>query len=753
MKLGGRDTGAADLVRRNWAELHAGRIPDAPVLAMVLHVACGAVVLLTVPMVTTFRRPVLAMAVGAAAIVVGVALVALPWRRWPEAATRWMIPEALTLVMAFNLAAAEPFVYSLFYLVTWAWVGLAQPQGTGTRFAPVLVVAYLVPGLVDGFRTDVLVSALYVVPVAVVVAETVALVAAHLRRSRVAVERSEARYAALVRHAAEFVLILDGDGRITFANEAVRGTLGWGAEELLGQRARTLVHPLDQELLGTWYRLSRDHGVVQPMEIRCLHVDGTWRWIEGSVQDLQQLDVVGGIVVNGRDISARREAELELERTAFTDLLTGLMNRAALQRRLDRCLADAGHPLALLYLDLDGFKVVNDSLGHPVGDALLREVSARLRSVVDDGDLCRIGGDEFVVVFDDVDDWVQVEDVADAVITSLAHPIHLGDRRLQVRASGGLVVSDSSTTTTELLRTADLAKYEAKRAGGGHWVHFDGAMAERAQRRLDTEEDLRLALERDELVVEFQPEVDVETGSVMSVEALVRWDHPTRGRLGPDEFIDIAEETGLIHPLGELVLERSLEAARALADAGHDLRVAVNVSAHQLRRSNLVWQIDSALRRWGVPAECLRIEITESVLLDPELADVSLPALRGRGVSIAIDDFGTGYSSLSKLQHLTVDTLKVDKSFLATGSSVGRGGPVSPLIGAIIVMGHDLGLGVVVEGVETPDQLAVLRRYGCSRVQGFLFARAMPLATLLDLLGAECPDADALGPGWLELTA
>lgn len=718
----------ASLARSGWDELRRGHIPEPPVLAGVLHAASGLIALVTMPFASGFANPTAVAVVAVAAIVLGIVIPALPWRRWNADAPRWLIPESLGLVVSFNLAAQEPFLFSLFYLVVWAWIGLARPQGAATRWSPLLLVSYVVPGVFIVGGSGAIVSAAYVVPVAVVVGETISFVATHLLHSRQEVEHSEARYAALVRHAAEFVFVLDPDGNIGFANEAVRGILGWDPDELVGMAPRRLVHPDDIDSVLEWFGRSKVTDQPEPIEIRCLHADGSWRWVEAVVQDLTHVEAVGGTVINGRDISERRRAEEELERSAYSDVLTGLMNRTALQRRLHDLLASGQPQVAILYLDLDGFKVINDSLGHPAGDALLRSVGHRLQATVA-GDLCRLGGDEFVVIVEGDDILASVEACASAVVASFSRPFLVENRSLQVGASVGVAVAETGMSVTDLLRAADLAMYRSKRDGGSQWVFFDEEMARRAQRRLDTEQELRVALDEGQLIVEFQPEIDVEMAEVSCVEALVRWIHPVRGRIPPDEFIGVAEETGLIHALGEYVLDRSVEVARLIADAGHRAVVAVNMSAHQLRRPGVVDQVDAALSRWGVAADRLRVEITETALLEGDLARTAIPLLRGRGVSVAIDDFGTGYSSLSKLESFTIDTLKIDKSFVRTAT-----GQPSVLIGSIVNMAHDLGLGVVAEGVETEAQLAMLRQLGCVNMQGFLFARSMPAEDLLTLL-------------------
>ena len=719
-----RDAGR-DVVR-------SGPFVEPHVLAALLHFACGVLVLALLP-VSPDRRNGVGVALVAVAAVAGAGVIArLPWHRWRPTASLWLVPESLLLVAVFNVCSGDPHLFSLFYVVTWAWVGLTQRPGVAVQLAPLLAVGYVAPALVSEDLAVALASGLYVVPICVVVGETVARVADRLRRSEDALAGSEARLASLVRNASDFVAVLDAEYRFTYTSAAFERVLGWDPDALLGQSSVELVHGDDHATVSAWF----EHAMVTraertPLEYRALHSDGTWRWVECHVTNLLDDPAIRGIVVNGRDISERRAARAALEQMAFTDPLTGLANRAALRDHLGSALSTPATHIALLFVDLDGFKVINDSLGHPVGDEVLRGVTARLVEAVAAPALYRIGGDEFVVVVEGGrDDADAIVTCADAVLQAVALPFELADRHIAVSASIGIATSTAGVSPDELLRRADLAMYRAKRNGRNRWALYDEELARNARRRLDTEAELRDALDRGELFVEFQPEIDLETSRIVAAEALVRWRHPERGRLGPEAFIDIAEATGLIIPLGEQVLREAVIAARSWAQAGFPLTVSVNVSSHQLRAPKFVEMVNATLAETRLPAPYLRLELTESALLDDDVVSEVLPALRSLGVQVAIDDFGTGYSSLAYLQQLTVDALKIDKSFLEATID-GRSGS---LIAAVVAMAHNLDLRVVAEGLETPAQLAMLRSLGCDRAQGFLLARPISSDDLLKLL-------------------
>ena len=436
-------------------------------------------------------------------------------------------------------------------------------------------------------------------------------------------------------------------------------------------------------------------------------------------------------------IAVQRAAQMSREREhqALHDPLTGLPNRLLLADRTEHALARearAGGRLVLVFLDLDMFKVVNDSLGHAAGDALLIEVAHRLGSVVRAGDtLARFGGDEFAILVEDVPDD-EVGDLTTRVTTSLGDPFRFQGRAVTVTASIGVAQATTDATALTMLRDADAAMHRAKAAGRDRVVHFHADMHHQDTARLDTEAELRLALDRGELRAHYQPVVDVQTETIIGVEALIRWHHPRRGLLRPSEFIPLAEETGLIVPLGAWILDHALAQARRVRDqypATANLWVAVNLSARQLHNPGLVDHIALALDSNGVPAAQLHLEITETVVMNSLATTLdTLHGLRSLGVHLAVDDFGTGYSSLSYLKQLPIPTLKIDRSFITD-----LGNPDScdrSIVDAITTLAKALHLDVIAEGVETPEQLQALRTLGVPAAQGYYWSRPKPARDL-----------------------
>jgi diguanylate cyclase len=461
-------------------------------------------------------------------------------------------------------------------------------------------------------------------------------------------------------------------------------------------------------------------GVLAPASVYN-HPDAVahpWRWAM----------IHGGFVLAASvaHIVAWRTNENQLLR----DPLTGLPSRVLFLNRLsgavDRLQRRPGRQAAVLFLDLDRFKVINDSLGHPAGDQLILAVAERLQhSLRRQEMIARFGGDEFAVLCEDLRDEEDAVAVAERLLKSFGLPFHLAHGDVVSSASIGIALAvDAEQDAEDLIRDADAAMYRAKQAGGGRLMLFDDVTRQRALDRLHTEHALRQAIEREEFRVYFQPEVSVETGAIVGVEALVRWQHPDRGLLPPADFIALAEETGLIVPIGKWVLHEACGHARrwqlARADAP-PLTVRVNVSARQLAGDKLVGTVAAALAETGLDAANLCLEVTESVLIeDPESSTETLVALKALGVQIAVDDFGTGYSSLEHLRRFPIDSVKIDRSFV-------RGLPESSedvaIVGAVIELGHALNLSVVAEGVETSDQLGNLQNAGCDTAQGFLFSR------------------------------
>jgi diguanylate cyclase (GGDEF)-like protein len=458
------------------------------------------------------------------------------------------------------------------------------------------------------------------------------------------------------------------------------------------------------------------------------HADGTTRNIELVLKNLLDDPAVSGIVVNYHDVTQRRALEDELRHQAFHDSLTGLANRALFLDRLQHAMTRRrrfGHPLAILFVDLDDFKTVNDSLGHTEGDRLLVAVAERLQGVLRDSDtIARMGGDEFAVLVEDAVDNDAPLDVANRILEALQAPFAYGGRDLFVRASIGVAGWSSRDETAEdLIRNADMSMYTAKANGKNRIEAFEPRMHEAALARLALKGDLEHALERKEFFLQYQPIVRLSDGEVTGVEALLRWRHPQRGIVNPTDFVHVAEETGLIVPLGYWVLEQACRQALAW-DAGEQTRnltVAVNVSGRQVQQPGFVAEVRRTLEQTGVVPGRVTLEFTESVLMnDTEKTLTTLGALKRLGIRLAIDDFGTGYSSLSYLRRFPIDELKIDRSFI-TGMQTG---PAQlAVVRSIIKLGETLHLDTVAEGIELADQLDSLRALETSHGQGFLFSR------------------------------
>jgi len=477
------------------------------------------------------------------------------------------------------------------------------------------------------------------------------------------------------------------------------------------------------------------------------HADGGWRHLEAIAENRLADPAIEGVVLSMRDISERKRLEDELRHQAFHDSLTGLANRALFENRLAYALAGArrhGRPVAVLFLDLDDFKTINDSLGHSTGDELVRAVAMRIAEVLRVTDTAaRLGGDEFAVLLEIMDDELEGERIAGRLLEALEPPFQIDDLELRIGASIGVAVSDGSATLDELLRNADTAMYAAKEAGKGTIQTFADGMHKRVLERLELIGELQRALERDEFELDYQPIVELQHGHAIGCEALVRWAHPTRGRLSPAQFIGLAEETGLIIPLGMWILNRACaEAASWQRDfPDRNLSINVNVSTRQLHDASFPDTVTDALRASGLAAERLVLEITESLLPDDNDEIIGqLARLKALGLRIAIDDFGTGYSALSRLQAYPVDILKIDRSFIdGIEDDPGK----VQLVRGILNLGDSLHMSVVAEGVEQPEQARQLRHIHSQLGQGFLFSRPIAPEQLRALLttGRSLPSA------------
>ncbi|MBV8297415.1 MAG: EAL domain-containing protein [Acidimicrobiia bacterium] len=566
------------------------------------------------------------------------------------------------------------------------------------------------------------------------------------KREEEALRRSEERFQSLARNAFELVTVFDGEGTILYESPAVERVLGYRADERLGQDGFDYIHPEDQgRARDIAARALENPGTPVQLEMRGLRADGEWRWLEVWITNLLDDPSVSGIVANQRDITERRAFQEQLTKQAYHDGLTGLPNRALFQSRLEVALARAGRrqrTIAVLFVDLDRFKVINDSLGHETGDDLLVAVAQRLREAVRDEDtVARLSGDEFTVLLEEVEDEVEAANVAQRIIEDVRRAIDLEGHQVFVGASVGIALSHNGEDRAEdLLRDADLAMYRAKEKGRSRFEIFEVTMGARARLRLDLESELRRALENDELVLHYQPEVALRSGRIVGAEALVRWEHPERGLLMPDDFIPMAEETGLIQPVGRLVMQKACAQAaewEARFGIGAPARISVNVSGRQL--PTLVRDVARVLGRSGLDPRALVLEITESVVMeDPDAAILAFEALRHMGVALAIDDFGTGYSSLSWLKHFPISTLKLDKSFV---QGLGVDPADRAIAQSVLTMASCLDVTVTAEGIETAEQANELIALGCVSGQGYYYARPQPAAEMARLLA----DAALLG--------
>jgi diguanylate cyclase (GGDEF)-like protein/PAS domain S-box-containing protein len=545
-----------------------------------------------------------------------------------------------------------------------------------------------------------------------------------------ALRRSEERYRSIVETAQEGVWVLDPDGRTVFANGKLADILGRSLEKVYGMRATDALAKDDRPLVVA--RLAERRTVGKDLyEITVARPDGEPRVVQVAASPLYEDDgrYVGSLGMI-TDITERKHAEGLLERRALFDDLTGLPNRALLHDRLRQALArrDLSVPMAVLFLDLDGFKLVNDSYGHAAGDQLLRQVAERLCTVVRASDtVARLAGDEFVVLCPGTGPEA-AQALAHRISAALSRRFDLDGVGVHVSASIGIAHVTLDQDADAVIAAADTAMLEAKRRGGGH-VTFDDAVVAHSRPRLQHVEDLRRGIDAHEFVLYYQPLVDLRTGDVAAAEALARWEHPQRGLVTPGEFVPVAEQSGLIEALGRVTLRTACgQAAEWASVSPTPPRVSVNISARQFRDHGMVECVRSALRECAVDPSLLRLELTETAVMEDvgRTAEV-MRGLRGLGVSLSIDDFGTGYSSLAYLTRLPLDELKIDREFVA---GVADGGEDLEVVKAVVAMAHALRLRVVAEGVETPEQADILSRLGCDLGQGFLFGRPRPADAL-----------------------
>ena len=560
-----------------------------------------------------------------------------------------------------------------------------------------------------------------------------------LRRPLERLEVQSLRESVTLNAAPDGVLWVDNTGRILMANPATQTLTGYPAHELVGQKVDIF---LPEHLRARHAQSMRDYFMVPQsramglMDLKLLRRDGQLLPVDISLGHWDDEGTPHAIAYI-RDLTERKKFEESLRHQATHDELTGLPNRWLFRLQLNQALGRAGRAgqrVAVLFLDLDYFKTVNDSFGHATGDALLVQVGTRIRSVLRENDtLARLGGDEFAILLTDLGDVDEAVSVATKLLTSLQASYRLQNQDVYSSGSLGLAFyPDDAQDSDTLLRYADMAMYQAKQAGRGAYACYSMDMDRRVHEDMRLHTGLKEAIAQGILKLHYQPQVDVQSGAIVGAEALLRWHDPELGEVSPLRFIPVAEATGLILPLSDWVLETACQQIAAWAQAGTPLRVAVNFSAQQFRQRNLPEMVRAALERTGAQAEWLDIEITESVAMtQPEQAREQLNALVALGCRVALDDFGTGYSSLAYLKALPVSKLKIDKSFMdGIPDDIGD----ATISRAIIALAHSLGMTLVAEGVETEAQLAFLRQYGCEVYQGWLFAKAMAAEELTERL-------------------
>jgi diguanylate cyclase (GGDEF)-like protein/PAS domain S-box-containing protein len=563
-----------------------------------------------------------------------------------------------------------------------------------------------------------------------------------LEASREEGRQREERFRALVQNASDLITVVANDGTVAYQSPSIQRVLGMHSEEAVGLEFASLIHPDDlhriMPAVAGWAAPASHHAAA---EIRMRHADGTWRHVECVGADLRDDINVNGVVLNIRDITERKRLEHQLLEQALHDPLTGLLNRRALTSALDTALLGAANSeVGMLFIDLDNFKEVNDTLGHETGDRVLLAVAARIRACVRPADtIARLGGDEFAILIDRLASIAGAVQVAERVLAALERPLHVDGREITIGASIGVAASGTAADGRDreaLLRAADVAMYAAKAEGKSCFRIFEPAMLTNIVERRALIDDLRAGFDEPEFVLQYQPLLSLASGGVVGIEALVRWHHPQRGLVAPDDFIPLAEESGVVLRLGNWVLQEACKQGarwQSLYPGLGDWSMSVNVSVKQLQHPDFVHDVQKAIQDSGIQPRRLVLEMTESVMIhDPRLMLRRMRDLKTLGVGLAVDDFATGYSSLTYLREFPFDLLKIDKGFVA---DIGLVEPGHELARVIIELGKTLGVPVVAEGIERHDQLTRLQSLDCDFGQGYYFSEPLDSAGVELFLG------------------
>ncbi len=551
---------------------------------------------------------------------------------------------------------------------------------------------------------------------------------------------SEARFKALVQNSTDLVVVFDPSGSISYASPTVEGATGLSESDILTTTIENLFPEADADWKAVLSGSSTDQMAGSALfEIKYRNVAGEVRTIETLVSDLRDEPAVHGFVLNARDVTERRGMEQRLHYQATHDELTGMFNRVQVLAELDGMLGrnSGSTTVAALLIGLDDFKEVNESLGHTVGDHLLREAGSRITELLDYGDVAaRVGGDEFAVVLECSRGENQVTDLVNRILAAIALPYDVDGRELTITASAGIVFDhDRSSSGEIILRNADIAMFHAKSRGKRQVVVFESQMHTASFDRMEMRGDLARAVTSEQFVAHYQPVIDIETHQIVGAEALIRWNHPERGLVGPGLFIPLAEETGMIGALGEWILERACtDMARWRSDYGEmasDLTISVNLAVQQLHDDLILNKVRDILARTGLPAQRLVLEVTESTLItETDKAARTMQELRAMGARLAVDDFGTGYSSLGYIQQFEFDVLKIDKSFIDGIESETN----AQIVAAVLELAKQLKVRTIAEGIETEAQDLILNEMGCRYGQGFLYSKPVPERDFRELL-------------------